>query len=360
MGQVNIQDISLKEAVAQAKATDKKVMIIVCATWCGPCQMLARDVFPTEEAGDYINERLVVVKYNVDVADPENLVRDHHVSALPTFIFIDGNGEEYSRYVGGSRGIQDFIAKTENALKLENSWAYMDAKLVSVSYVPEYIKYANDVGRPDKARDALYKYFDSKSLDEKFSNENMELYNSNIRNTESLIIVYMLNHRREVSGVMGEKEYTDFIAAISNRQLSSILRRLDTDAPETFDNLRKDLDRIDLNPLYKTAFSDLVENNFDNIRQKNYAGLSDNSINLMSGLDTQNMTEFVYLNVHLPITFKDHATLTPEERQARRKMLVELHETAVRYETDPGRLNYYRSCLAEYKKSYEANKAQEN
>lgn len=63
---VGFKSISLKEALEQAKAQGKMVFVDCYTTWCGPCKMMAEQVFPQKAAGDFFNARFVNVKFDME------------------------------------------------------------------------------------------------------------------------------------------------------------------------------------------------------------------------------------------------------------------------------------------------------
>ena len=114
--QVEIFHGSLKEGLAQANRDGKKVIAMVSTTWCGPCKMVMEKVLPTKEAGDYVNPRYVFLKYVIDVADPDKVADTYKISAFPTFLFLDGEGHEIVRHVGGVRDAEGLKAMIENIM----------------------------------------------------------------------------------------------------------------------------------------------------------------------------------------------------------------------------------------------------
>ncbi len=91
-----------KKIVRKAKK-EKKLIFVDCYTsWCGPCKMLARDVFTLDSVGDYFNRHFVNVKLDMEKdADGVMLKKRYEVKAFPTLLFIDpGTGEWVHRMVG--------------------------------------------------------------------------------------------------------------------------------------------------------------------------------------------------------------------------------------------------------------------
>ncbi len=63
---VNFRDITLEEALRQAKAENKLVFMDCYTSWCGPCKNMTEKIFPQKAAGDYFNPRFVCVKYDLE------------------------------------------------------------------------------------------------------------------------------------------------------------------------------------------------------------------------------------------------------------------------------------------------------
>lgn len=93
-------------ALQRARSENKPVLLIFTATWCGPCQMMKQQVYPSAPvkavAGRY-------VWHYVDIDRPDNRVLSRHfgASAVPTLVIVDPMGRKKSRIVGG-RSPEDF------------------------------------------------------------------------------------------------------------------------------------------------------------------------------------------------------------------------------------------------------------
>lgn len=119
---VNFREISLEEALKQAKAENKLVFMDCYTSWCGPCKNMADKVFPQKAAGDYFNPRFVCVKYDMEKGAGAELAKKFEVHAYPTFLMLRPDGTVQHRIVGGD-GLEAFIARVEKGLDEENNLA---------------------------------------------------------------------------------------------------------------------------------------------------------------------------------------------------------------------------------------------
>lgn len=97
---VDFRNISLEEALEQAKAEDKLVFVDCYTPWCGPCHRMLTEVFPRKEAGDYFNSRFVCVKYDMTKDENVELNKKFRVAAYPTFIIIRPDGTVLHKQTG--------------------------------------------------------------------------------------------------------------------------------------------------------------------------------------------------------------------------------------------------------------------
>ena len=94
-----------------AKSTRKLVMIDFKAEWCGPCKMLDRTTWKDENVISTLKDKAVAVK--VDVDENSELAAKYSIHSLPTVIFVDGNGNEVSRFIG-YRDAEGFLKDFSN------------------------------------------------------------------------------------------------------------------------------------------------------------------------------------------------------------------------------------------------------
>ena len=122
---------TLEQASAKAKAENKLIFLDCFTTWCGPCKMMARDVFTQPKVGDFMNPRFVNIKIDMESAYGAPLAKKLQVTAFPTFIIFNADAQEIARFLGSSPA-DEFIqtvgekSKDTGSSDLQKRWEQGD------------------------------------------------------------------------------------------------------------------------------------------------------------------------------------------------------------------------------------------
>ncbi|MEM6770490.1 MAG: thioredoxin family protein, partial [Bacteroidota bacterium] len=92
-----------EEALAKAEAEDKLIFVDAYASWCGPCKVMARNVFPQAAVGDFFNANFINMKLDMEKAESTDFRKKHQVGAYPTLFFINGKNDVVHKSVGGKQ-----------------------------------------------------------------------------------------------------------------------------------------------------------------------------------------------------------------------------------------------------------------
>ncbi len=118
---VVFRNLAFSKALKTAKAEKKQVFVDCYTSWCVPCAMMAKSVFPTKECGDAMNDKFVSIKIDMEKGEGITLAKQFGITSYPTFIIFNADGTEVNRIVGGSASANDFVTKLERALDPSNS-----------------------------------------------------------------------------------------------------------------------------------------------------------------------------------------------------------------------------------------------
>ena len=102
---------------------DKPVLVDFFATWCGPCKMMANDVFTLEAAGNYFNKNFVCVKIDMEQGEGPAIGKQYEVDAYPTFLIINADGKLMHKLVG-AMPLEELIENVECGLKANSIAEY--------------------------------------------------------------------------------------------------------------------------------------------------------------------------------------------------------------------------------------------
>lgn len=100
---VRFESTSYEEALIKAKKENKLLFVDCYTTWCGPCKMLARDVFTNNEVADYFNEHFISLQVDCEKGEGPALRKCFGIGGFPTLLFVNGDGEVVNKIVGASR-----------------------------------------------------------------------------------------------------------------------------------------------------------------------------------------------------------------------------------------------------------------
>lgn len=111
-----VEGKTFAEVLHKAKEEGKMLFIDCYTSWCGPCRMMATQVFPQKKVGDYFNEHFVSFKIDMEKGEGPELKNKFSVRAYPTFLFLDGDGKEINRIVGGDSDADKFLESVDDGI----------------------------------------------------------------------------------------------------------------------------------------------------------------------------------------------------------------------------------------------------
>lgn len=194
------------EAVVQAKAEKKMVFLDCYTSWCGPCKMMARDIFPQKKVGDFMNPKFICIKIDMEKGEGPSLTQKFQVSAFPTFIIFNSDAQEIGRFLGGSDA-DGFIDRVKKA-SIDNGSIDMDKQWEQgnrdEAFLKQYLTSLGNAYKNQRANDVAEALLDPKA--ESFASDSASamIFMRYINNPFSKAFIYTAKHPNDLKKTLGE------------------------------------------------------------------------------------------------------------------------------------------------------------
>ena len=176
--QTEFRQLSFDDALAAAKKEKKMVFIDFYTDWCGPCKMMARDVFPQKKVGDYFNGKFVCLKLNAEKEGKE-LAKKYNVRAYPTYVVVDADGKQRME-AKGAMDADEFINKIESGTDPNRAPERMKQLYEEGKRTPDlvnsYALYLMEQQKEDDGFKVINDYFNSLSDNKRLQADNAFLF----------------------------------------------------------------------------------------------------------------------------------------------------------------------------------------
>ncbi|MCP4215411.1 MAG: thioredoxin family protein, partial [bacterium] len=115
---------TIQEVAAKAKKENKPILAVFSATWCGPCQLVKKNVFKKAEFQKVADKAVLLY---IEQTDPKGMeyCKTYKVSGYPTFMAFNQKGVvsdtgQPQRTVEGFSKWMDEVKKGNTRLAIEN------------------------------------------------------------------------------------------------------------------------------------------------------------------------------------------------------------------------------------------------
>lgn len=278
--EIIFKDADWKTQLEMAKKENKLIFLDAYTSWCGPCKMMAKDVFTRDSVADFFNATFYSVKYDMEKGEGPGLREKYNVDAFPTYLFIDGNGEVVHKIVG-SMPPPKFIKEASKALTPENT-AYGLAKKFNAGDHSDattlaYLDALEKAYESEKMGKVSKIYFDKLPKASLLDEHNWQLTVKYLNNPSSDAFAYLYANKEALEKKYSSNEVNMYFNEVLYYSLYSVKMNLEkkTNLKETKEMISA-IRKLEAKPSeggnYRLAQLDLIEfasvNNWDKFVKK--------------------------------------------------------------------------------------------
>ncbi len=106
---------SHRKAMSTAQKEGKPVVLVFTASWCPPCQVMKKSVYPSDAVKQY-HDKFVWAYLDVDDKDNKTTAGQYGVNGIPHIEFVDAEGKSLVQKQVGSTSPENFAKKLADAL----------------------------------------------------------------------------------------------------------------------------------------------------------------------------------------------------------------------------------------------------
>ncbi len=208
---ISFEKTTFTEVLAKAKKENKLVFLDAYASWCGPCKLMDKNIFSLANVGEFYNGNFVNAKIDMEKGEGVALAKKYGVAAYPTYLFINGEGEEVHRTLGYVEE-PDFIQFGKDALDPSRRISALKQQFEDGKKEPDFLfNLAKNTiySEPDFAAKVLTKYFEQKTTPG-LSNDELGLLVGAIRDSNSPLYTIFVNKKDDVIKITGNDFFDKF------------------------------------------------------------------------------------------------------------------------------------------------------
>ena len=135
----------------KAKKENKYIFLDGFTTWCGPCKMMAKDIFPQAKVGEFFNNNFINVAVQFDVTKKDNeevkswykdaaeIQKTYSINSYPSYLFFSPQGELVHAVHSAVPDADEFIRLASEAIDPEKQFLNLKKRYEEGNRDPDFL-----------------------------------------------------------------------------------------------------------------------------------------------------------------------------------------------------------------------------
>lgn len=223
---IEFRDGTWQEITEQARKEKKMIFVDCYTSWCGPCKMLAKNIFTQDSVADFYNGNFVCFQIDMEKGEGPELAKKYSVAAFPTLLYIDAQGE-LKHCVVGYQQAGELIQNGRNALIGQNTLPDFQKRYEAgerdPEFVKEYIEVLYKAYRPQLQREVATEYINTLSERDFYTRETWNIIIKNLSDPLSPVLKKVAANKFRFSQVVAKDTIDIFLDYILKSAVNGFL-----------------------------------------------------------------------------------------------------------------------------------------
>jgi thioredoxin-related protein len=226
-------DKNYNEVLKLSKIQKKPIALMFYASWCEHCKKMKNEVFVDDSVISYYNSNFICIAIDSESKEgtelKNRLQNKFRVKFYPTFAFLDSD-ENLLNSVSGELKSENFIKEGKIALTPDSQFTTLKNNFYAdVSNSETCIKYIVSIRKSGHdATKVAQIYFNTKSEQELFTEQNWRIMANGINNIEAKEIQFINMHKAEFAKVSSLVRVEKKLVFVASDNLKPLVELNDT------------------------------------------------------------------------------------------------------------------------------------
>lgn len=211
------------KVLRQAQHTGKVIFVDCYTTWCGPCKRMEKEVFVRANVANFFNQKFLNVKYDMEAGEGVRLKKQYGITAYPTYLFIDGNGNVLHKIIGAYTEGDDFLNYAVLAVTPGENYADLQQRYKNgernSALMFSYLRALKLSGEQEKEAEIVNSYLSLMNKEHFMDRAYWEIIKHFMKDPLSGAFKILLENKAEIMEVNGKNEVNSLIYSLISEQV---------------------------------------------------------------------------------------------------------------------------------------------